>query len=383
MLTIKDFLDSHQVKYTVINYSLAYSIEEVQDQQAMLGMELVETVLLEINSCQVVMAVFPKSMMIDMAMLQKKLGVKTIRILPPDEIQKRFSNYSSDIVVPLGKFYELEVFLAGELEKNREIKFLSDSPRSLLSMTYADLVQLSETREDIRIPTKSKYRVLVDKVSPESERHKIEDYDSCFLGISLENPSFSTAKLIAMTDWIAKRFKSCRVLMGDSLHRLTLQIDRGLGERQALTQTLFMGKEYINTELAVFDRHLDTCSFEFIYCSDIQQSDNYQKYYNIFQDLLQHNAKLAASVNSFSLKFVRRHLELDEENISSNAFLDICHKYLLEELAIFACLFETYSCPILYPGSLSIFEEITNGEHPDVPDFLIKIIWVCLRFRGR
>lgn len=46
MLTIKDFLDSHQVKYTVINYSLAYSIEEVQDQQAMLGMELVETVLL-------------------------------------------------------------------------------------------------------------------------------------------------------------------------------------------------------------------------------------------------------------------------------------------------------------------------------------------------
>lgn len=99
-----------------------------------------------------------------------------------------------------------------------------------------------------------------------------------------------------------------------------------------------MGKEYINTELAVFERHLNICSFEFIYCSDIQQSDNYQKYYNIFQDLLQHNAKLAASVNSFSLKFVRRHLELDEENISSNAFLDICHQYLLEELAIFACL---------------------------------------------
>lgn len=164
------------------------------------------------------MAVFPKSMMIDMAMLQKKLGVKTIRILPPDEIQKRFSNYSSDIVVPLGKFYELEVFLAGELEKNREIKFLSDSPRSLLSMTYADLVQLSETREDIKIPTKSKYHVLVNEVSPESERHKIEDYDSCFLRISLENSSFSTAKLIAMTDWIAKRFKSCRVLVGDSLH---------------------------------------------------------------------------------------------------------------------------------------------------------------------
>lgn len=385
MLTIKNFLDKNQIKYTITSYSPACSIEEIEKKQAMLGLELVDSALLEINECQVIIGVFPTVMMIDIVGLQKRLAAKTVRILPLDEIEKVLANHSSNIIVPFGEFYKLEIFLASELENLREVKFLVDSPRNLLSMSYADLLQLNNnnTRAEIKIPTKSKYHVLVNKVSPESERHKIEDYDSCFLGISLENPSFSTAKLVAMTDWIANRFRNCKVLVGDSLHRLTLQINRRLTERQALTQALSLGKEYINTKLSVFDRRLDTCAFEFIYCSDIQRSDNYREYYKVFEDLLQKSRKFSESVNLFSLKFISRHLKANQNHIPDNNFRDICQKYLLEEIAIFSCLFESHLCPILYPGSLSIFEEIANGEHPDVPDCLKSMIYVSLKFKKR
>lgn len=384
MQTVQDFLDSNQVKYTITSYSPTYSIEELEEEQAMLGMEFVETALLEIDGGQVVMGIFPQSMMIDLFALKDKLRVKNIRVLSPEEVKKIFPDHPSDFIAPFGKFYGLTVLLAEELDNNTQIKFLDESPRKLLSMSSSELVKLSDIREDIRINTKSKYHVLVNEVSPEIERHKLEDYDSCFLGISLENPSFSTVKLIAMTDWIAKRFRSCKVLIGDSLHRLTLQIDhRDLTERQALTQALLLGKAYINTELAVFDRHLNTCTFEFIYCSEIQQLNNYQEYYEIFQDLCQNNVKLAEAVNTFSLEFVRRHLEINRSCISDHDFLEICRQYLLEELAIFACLFESHLCPILYPGSLSIFEEIAKGEHADVPACLQNMIYVSLRFKRR
>jgi tRNA-dependent cyclodipeptide synthase len=383
MLAIKDFLDTHQVKYTITSYSSAYGTEEVEKGRAMLGMELVEAVLLEIDGGKVSMAVFPKSMMIDLVSLKEKLGAKTIKILTSEDLKKILPNHSSDIINPVGKFYGVEVLMAGELANITEVKFLGDSPKDMLSMACADLLRLSYTRTDIRIATKSKYHVLIDNISPEIERHRIKNYDDCFLGISLENPSFSTAKLIAITDWIANRFRTCKVLVGDSLHRLTLQINRRLTERQALTQALFLGKEYINTKLSVFDRRLDTCAFEFIYCSDIQRSDNYREYYKVFEDLLQKSRKFSASVNLFSLKFVSRHLKVNQDFIPDNNFRDICQKYLLEELAIFSCLFEAHLCPILYPGSLSIFEEIANGEHPDVPDCLKNMIYVSLQFKKR
>ncbi|MCP9772311.1 tRNA-dependent cyclodipeptide synthase [Synechococcus sp. Tobar12-5m-g] len=359
-------------------------MEEIQDQQAMLGMEFVDSCLLEIDGHQIVIAVISHCKQIDLVDLQNRLKASKITVLTADDIKLILPNHSLGIIAPIGRLYGLNVLFAPELKQFGEISFLGDSPRNVFSMAYVDMVSLSDMKEDIEIPTKPKYHVFVNEVAPEIARGKLASYDSCYLGVSLDNPSFSTAKLIAMTDWIAKRFRSCRVLLGDSLYRLSLLIDNhGLTERQAFVQALHAGGKYINAELPVFDRYLNSCPFEFVYCSDIQQTDSYREYYDIIEDLMKNDTRLVNAVNTFSFQFVQRHLAVDATSISGNDFLQICQQYLIEELAIFSCLFDSNLYPILYPGSLSIFEEIANGEHPNLPDSLRDMIYISLRFKRR
>ena len=384
MPRLKEFLDSHKVKYRVTSYSPAHTSQELEtNYKDMLGMELVEAVFLEIDIDKIVIAVLPASLTIDIEFLRQYLGTQQVRLLSSSEVEKLFPDCKLGTVIPMKDIYGVDVLLAKDLEDNREIQFYVDSYRDLLAMDYADFRRLANANEEIRIPTKSRYRAWVKKVSPHTARQNIENYNSCFLGISLQNPSFSTAKLVAITDWIANRFQKCIVVIGDSLHRITLQIDRKLNEKQAFSQAIFMGKEYINTEMTVFRRHADTCHFEFIYCSEVQQLKDYKQYYEELQDLFAKNEKFANSVKSFSMEFVNRHMHLCEHDKSYDFYEEICREYLLEELAIFSCLFKDQIYPIFYPGSLSIFGEIAEGVHPDIPACLKNIIYASLRLMRR
>jgi tRNA-dependent cyclodipeptide synthase len=74
----------------------------------------------------------------------------------------------------------------------------------------------------------TRYRAKIDGVSPASRRDTFEQHEECFLGISLENSNFVRAKLAGIVEWIARRFARCTVLVGDSIHRITLEATRGL-----------------------------------------------------------------------------------------------------------------------------------------------------------
>ncbi|MGK7908532.1 MAG: tRNA-dependent cyclodipeptide synthase [Synechococcus sp.] len=246
----------------------------------------------------------------------------------------------------------------------------------------------------------------------DNERCKIDQYNYCILGISLENPSFSSEKLLAMTDWIATHFQKCYVLIGDSLHRITLQLDQKLSDKQALDRAILMGKEYINIHMNIFRHYENNCHFEFIYCSKIQQKKEYREYYKQIKDLFDKNREFKNSVNSFSREFVRRRIPLNKESHSldkilansnrsfskgsfngqihfkdkgkfSESYIELCDEYLLEELAIFSCLYKDRVCPMFYPGSFSIFEEIYKGEHAEIPACLNNIIYGTLRLKRR
>ena len=271
---------------------------------------------------------------------------------------------------------------------------------------------LKTTNDETGIATKSRYRVWLKKMPSNNEQHKIDRYNYCILGISLENPSFVSEKLLAITNWIATRFQKCIVLIGDSLHRITLQLDRKLSDKQALDRAILMGKDYIRQHMDIFSYYKNMCNFEFIYCSNIQRMEEYENYYRQIKALFEQNKKFKDSVNSFSSEFVRRHLHLKENSDYFNkqftdsiksvtkeffmsqihlkdkyksykSYIGMCEEYLLEELAIFSCLFKDRVCPMFYPGSFSIFEEIHRGEHAEIPACLNNIIYGSLRLKRR
>lgn len=79
-----------------------------------------------------------------------------------------------------------------------------------------------------------RYQAAISFVSPASSHHTFEAHGDCFLGVSLQNSNFRQDKVRSMANWISQRFPRCTVLVGDSIHRITLESTSGLQPPEAL-----------------------------------------------------------------------------------------------------------------------------------------------------
>src|SRR4051812_9639113 len=87
----------------------------------------------------------------------------------------------------------------------------------------------------------TRYRAKIVSCFPPEGRDILLQARSCFLGISLETRGFTPLKVDAMLQWIAQRAQKCAILVGDSIHRKTLQIRLGVSEMEALDLALDLG----------------------------------------------------------------------------------------------------------------------------------------------
>ncbi|MGW2410532.1 tRNA-dependent cyclodipeptide synthase [Streptomyces sp. NPDC001739] len=227
-----------------------------------------------------------------------------------------------------------------------------------------------------------RYKTEIAFVSPVSGRHTFEEHSNCFLGISLENSNFRPIKVRSMAEWISRRFSRCTVLVGDSIHRITLESTRGLCPPEALTEALRLGREFIDEQAHIFDDFRDRTDFTFINCSEVQTSGPYQSYHRTLRDYFSQDVNFRTSVEAFGRRYHSKH-----SNGASEAELErriqMSSDYFLEEFAIFCCLKERGLPVMLYPGSFSTLSEIAAGEHEGAPKELRDLIVVSLKLQGR
>jgi len=226
------------------------------------------------------------------------------------------------------------------------------------------------------------YRAKIDSVSPESRRDNFEQHEECFLGISLENSNFVRAKLSGIVEWIARRFARCTVLVGDSIHRITLETTRGLAPDAALAEGLRLGREFTARERDVFAGFADRTRFSFLTCGEVQTTAAYVAYHDQLVELYRTDERFRASVESFGRKYHVKHAtSISEAELERR--IQRSSDYFLEEFAIFACLRQQGTQVMVYPGSFSTLAEIADGHHPDAPQELRDLVVVSLHLRGR
>nr|VFK65759.1 MAG: tRNA-dependent cyclodipeptide synthase [Candidatus Kentron sp. UNK]VFK71558.1 MAG: tRNA-dependent cyclodipeptide synthase [Candidatus Kentron sp. UNK] len=153
---------------------------------------------------------------------------------------------------------------------------------------------------DIDSAWSNRYKAKVDRVSPHSKRHAFERFDSCFLGVSLQNRNFVRPKLAGVVQWIGRRFPHCTVLIGDTIHRITLEVTQGLVPEVALEEALALGREFIERERRVFERWSGQTEFSFVTCGEIQQRPAYGGYHRHLVRLFETDIPFNESVESFS-----------------------------------------------------------------------------------
>ena len=142
---IKEFLDEHNVKYTIIKHSSAYTAQEIAASAHISGKELAKTVMIKFDG-KMAMAVLPASYKISFDDLKEALGVEKVRLAYEQEFMDKFPDCEVGAMPPFGNLYDLEVYVAESLTDDEEIAFNACSHTELIRMKYKDFEKLAKPK---------------------------------------------------------------------------------------------------------------------------------------------------------------------------------------------------------------------------------------------
>lgn len=227
-----------------------------------------------------------------------------------------------------------------------------------------------------------RYRAKIAFVSPSTRRDTFEREAQCFLGISLENRNFLPNRFHSIVEWASRRFDKCTLLIGDSIHRITLETTEGMEQDAALSRALQLGQYFLDDNEHILAAYGDTTEFESITCSSLQKTNAYQTYYAGMTDYFERSPSFRESVESFGRNYHRH--EWERLSVSERVHrLKRSSEYFLEEFAIFACLVEQGNTVMIYPGSFSTLAEIADGRFPGILPPLEALTVVSLMLKRR
>ena len=138
---LKEFLDSHDIKYVIISHSRAFTAQETATSAHIPVKELAKTVMVKMNG-KMAMAVLPASSKIDFDLLKKATGSGKVEIASEKEFKDLFPECEVGAMPPFGNLYGMDVFVAESLTEDEEIAFNAGSHRELAKMAYKDFERL-------------------------------------------------------------------------------------------------------------------------------------------------------------------------------------------------------------------------------------------------
>ncbi len=142
---LKDFLDSHNVKYVTINHSPAYTAQEIAQSAHIRGKDLAKTVMVKTDG-RLAMAVLPASQKVNLALLKQAAGAKVVELARESEFADRFPGCDPGAMPPFGNLYGMEVFAADTLAADEEIAFNAGSHTELIKTAYKDFERLVQPK---------------------------------------------------------------------------------------------------------------------------------------------------------------------------------------------------------------------------------------------
>jgi len=142
---LKEYLDSHNIKYVVISHSVAYTAGGIAALTHIPGRELAKTVMVKIDGV-LAMAVVSASQYVDLTLLKHAVGAKSVSLAAEDEFRGTFPDCETGAMPPFGNLYGMTVFADDSLKKDKEIAFNAGSHRELVRLAWDDFVRLVEPR---------------------------------------------------------------------------------------------------------------------------------------------------------------------------------------------------------------------------------------------
>ena len=138
---IKEFLDSHQVKYITVTHSPAYTAQQIAQVAHIPAKELAKTVMIKING-KMAMAVLPADHKVDFDLLKHITGADKVELASELEFRTLFPDCEVGAMPPFGNLYGMKVYVDEALAEDDEIGFNAGSHSEIIKMAYNDFERL-------------------------------------------------------------------------------------------------------------------------------------------------------------------------------------------------------------------------------------------------
>lgn len=142
---LRQYLDTNQVKYSVISHSLAFTAQESAAIAHIPGKELAKTVVMKVDG-KPTLAVVPSTDMVDFRLLKRLLGANEVTMANENELNSLFPECEVGAMPPFGNLYDIEVVVADGLAADEVIAFNAGTHHELIKMSYKDFERLVQPK---------------------------------------------------------------------------------------------------------------------------------------------------------------------------------------------------------------------------------------------
>lgn len=138
---LKEFLDSHKIKYISISHSPAFTSQEIAAAAHISGKQLAKTVIAKVNG-SLAMVVVPAHEHVNFASLKQATGVASADLASESEFKSLFPECEVGAMPPFGNLYDMPVYVSGDLTRQDQITFNAGSHSELVQLAFSDFSRL-------------------------------------------------------------------------------------------------------------------------------------------------------------------------------------------------------------------------------------------------
>jgi Ala-tRNA(Pro) deacylase len=142
---LKEYLDSHHIKYVTLTHSKAYTAQEVAASAHLPGAILAKVVIVSLDG-ELAMAVLPANRKVVLSDLREVTGSDQVGFATEQQFEDRFPDCEIGAMPPFGHLYGMEVYLSEKLAENDEIAFNAGSHEEVIKLAFADFERLAQPR---------------------------------------------------------------------------------------------------------------------------------------------------------------------------------------------------------------------------------------------
>ncbi len=138
---LMEYLDSHHIKYDVVNHPLAYTAQGVAAAAHVPGKDVAKAVMVKIDG-KLAMAVLPAPRRLDLQEFKKEVGTERVELANEQEFADVFPDCQPGAEPPFGNLYGLDTIVADKLQEDEQISFNAGSHTEIVRLAYRDFEEL-------------------------------------------------------------------------------------------------------------------------------------------------------------------------------------------------------------------------------------------------